>query len=240
MILFIKHIDIEGPDTLDTFFKDKGFSTQTIEFQNGDRLPDDFDTMDAVISLGGPMSVYDEDKYPFLKDEDQFIRQIISKEIPFIGICLGSQLLAKACGAKVNKSPTKEIGFLPVKLVDDALFKGIGETISAFHWHEDMFELPSGAKLLASSQGCPHQAYKVGTSAYGLQFHIEVTEATIQKWINAYFSKNNPDHAQQEINIIEDYRSKKDQFHNVADMICNNFLKTINNYRYDQNSSSTN
>ena len=129
MVLFIKHIDIEGPDTLDVYFKKKGFQTQTIELQRGDCLPDDLSRVDAVISLGGPMNVYEEEKYPFLKSEDKFIKRVVSEEIPFIGICLGSQLLAKACGAKIRKSPEKEIGFLPVRVKKDPLFEGLDKEL---------------------------------------------------------------------------------------------------------------
>lgn len=234
MILFIKHIGIEGPDTLDTYFKEKGFQTQIIELQHGDRLPGDLSAVDAVVSLGGPMNVYEEEKYPFLRIEDHFVKQVISKEIPFIGICLGSQILAKACGAKVNKSPEKEIGFYPIQVKEDVLFEGLDKKLDVFHWHEDMSELPSKAKLLASSQGCPHQAFRVGANAYGLQFHVEVTEPTIRKWIEAYFSSDNSAQMRQKQKIVEDYQLKKDQFHKIADVISGNFLKIIYYYKMEK------
>lgn len=219
---------------LDTYFKKQGFQTQIAELQHGDRLPDDLNGIDAVISLGGPMSVYEEERYPFLKIEDQFVKQIILKEIPFIGICLGSQILAKACGAKVNKSPEKEIGFYPIQVKEDSLFEGLNKELDVFHWHEDMSELPLKAKLLASSQGCPHQAFKVRSNAYGLQFHIEVTEPTIRKWIEAYFSSDDSAQIQQKQKIVEDYQLKKDQFHKIADTISGNFLKIIHNYKVEK------
>jgi GMP synthase-like glutamine amidotransferase len=234
VILFIKHIDIEGPDTLEAYFKEKKFRTQTIELQGGDRLPDDLGSMDAIISLGGPMNVYEEEKYPFLKDEDRFIKEIVSREIPFMGICLGSQLLAKACGAKVHKSPEKEIGFLPVEVTQDILFEGLDRGLNVFHWHEDMSELPYKAKLLASSRGCPHQAFKIGDNAYGLQFHIEVTEQTVQKWTEAYFSNDNAVEMKQKEKIMRDYRMNKDRFYKIANTISDNFLKVIHNHKIER------
>lgn len=227
MILFIKHIDIEGPDILEENFRDNGFDTVTVELQNGDTLPSDLEKLEAVVSLGGPMNVYEEDQHPFLKAEDAFIRRILDAGIPFMGICLGSQILAKACGAKVGKSPAKEIGFLPVTINDDPLFSGMDGQRNVFHWHEDMSELPSGAVLLASSEGCPHQAFKVGEKAYGLQFHIEVTEETVRKWIDKYFSEDNPGHMKQKGQILGDYRKQIVPFHQMADVIINNFIKII-------------
>lgn len=111
MILFIKHINIEGPETLGEFFKCRGHEIKMIELGADELLPDNLNNIKAVISLGGPMNVYEEDKCPFLKEEVQFIQKIVSEEVPFLGVCLGSQLLAKACGAKVEKSLQKEIDF---------------------------------------------------------------------------------------------------------------------------------
>ncbi|MCK5013899.1 MAG: type 1 glutamine amidotransferase [Candidatus Omnitrophica bacterium] len=231
MILFIKHIDIEGPETLKEFFEGQGLQTQTIELQNGDSLPEDIGNIEAIISLGGPINVYEEEKYPFLKDEHVFLKNVVTQEIPFLGICLGSQLLAKACEAKVNQSPEKEIGLFPVRFTDDGkkdpLFKGLEETIDVFQWHDDMSDLPSGAELLASSGGCPQQAFRIGSVAYGLQFHIEVIESTIRKWTETYFGEEDPFRAQQKRIMIEKYQQKEGLFRANADTIYNNFLKII-------------
>lgn len=224
----MKHIGIEGPDSLDVFFKKQGFATKTIELQDGDLLPERLDGIDAVIVLGGPMNVYEEDTFPFFVNENRFIRDIAEANIPFMGICLGSQLLAKACGAKVGRSPEKEIGMKPVTLTGggkaDPLFAGLQEKLNVFHWHEDMAQLPSGAVLLASSEGCPHQAFRVGRCAYGLQFHIEVTEPTVHQWIRAYFKEDKIKKGQL---VADQYRKQYDAFHALAEKICQNFLNII-------------
>jgi GMP synthase-like glutamine amidotransferase len=235
MIIFLKHIDIEGPDTFSRFFEDKGFDVKVIDLQDGGPLPKNFKSIEAIISLGGPMNVYEEDEHPFLKDEHVFLREIIARKVPFIGICLGSQLLAKACDAKVGKSPEKEIGFLPVQLTPegkrDPLFAGLNERMNLFHWHEDMSQLPPGATLLAFSQGCPHQAFKIGSNAYGLQFHIEVTGPTIKKWADEYFPSNDSFRMHQKRVMMDDYDNKKELFHQIADTVYNNFLQIISNHK---------
>ncbi len=132
------------------------------------------------------MNVYQEKEYPFLKKEDLFIRGVLREEVPFLGICLGSQLLAKACGAAVTKSPEKEIGWYDVQLTgegqEDDLFRGLGQTLSVLQWHGDTFAVPDGGILLATGRPCRNQAFKMGSCAYGLQFHPEVTADMVRAW----------------------------------------------------------
>ena len=127
MILIVKHIDIEGPGTLGDFLKAQGEKFSIIELGSGDQLPADLKAFKAVVVLGGPMNVDEEDRYPFLKPENIFIQKVLTAKIPYLGICLGSQLLAKAAGARVVKSPVKEIGWYKIKLTSegekDPLFK---------------------------------------------------------------------------------------------------------------------
>lgn len=233
MILFIKNIGIEGPETIGDFFQQKGFSVQTLDLQQGDRLPGGLDGLRAVVVLGGPMNVYEEEKYPFLRDEDVFIKKVVAAGMPFLGICLGGQLLAKACGAKVTKNPIRELGFSEIRLTmegkKDPLFKNVPERLTIYQWHEDTFAIPGTGHWLAKSPACAHQAFRVGTSAYGLQFHVEITEKSIRDWTNAYLSADNTTHQIIRQQMLASYGKLKESFHRNALVIYNNFLHIMEN-----------
>lgn len=191
-VLVIKHIDIEGPGTLGNFMEENNVPYQVVDAFIEDSYyveePGDFS---AVITLGGPMGVYDDEEvYPFLSWEDAFLKRAIREEVPVLGICLGAQLIARAAGAKITRAPAKEIGWFDVSLTEDGradpLFEGLPEKLLVFQWHGDTFEIPKGGKQLAKSEVCSNQALRVGTNAYGLQFHLEVTPPMINQWMDAY------------------------------------------------------
>ena len=196
MIVVLRHISIEGPGIIGDFFEKSEYLLKIIELDNGDKLPGDFKDIEAIITLGGSMNVYQEDRYPFLKDEDHFLKSAIGLKIPILGICLGAQLLAKAAGAKVAKSDHEEIGWYRVDLTKegrrDPLFYGLDRKPEVFQWHEDQFDIPEGSILLATSEGCTNQAFRVGENGYGMQFHIEVTPPMIESWIKEYLSGSDP------------------------------------------------
>ena len=151
----------------------------------GDQLPD-IDDISALIVLGGAMGANDEHRYPFLSDLKILIRRCVESGIPYLGVCLGGQMLAAALGAKVVSQRWEELGTLPVKLTEDGkkdpLFRDFSEEFITFQWHHDSFDIPTGGVLLASSAACPHQAFRIGCSAWGVQFHPEVTEQIIRDW----------------------------------------------------------
>ena len=152
---------------------------------SGDPLPEVRD-VSALIVLGGAMGANDDLRHPFLYDLKIFIRQVVSDGIPYLGICLGGQLLAAALGARVVSGRWEELGSLPVALTTegrgDVLFAGLSTEFGTFQWHHDSFDIPAGGLLLASSPVCPHQAFRIGASAWGTQFHPEVTEQIIRDW----------------------------------------------------------
>jgi len=232
MFLIIKHINIEGPGTLGDFLKVQGEPFRIVELGAGGNLPADPSAYKAVIVLGGPMNVDEEDKYPFLKPENEFIQKVLKEEIPYLGICLGSQLLAKAAGARVVRSPVKEIGWYQVQLTTegkkDPLFNGFKENEPVYQWHGDMFQIPANGRLLAKAQGCPHQALKVGTNAYGLQFHVEVTDRSIKEWCDEYISADLTGRMDHAASMMDDYRKYKKEFDAQAKRMYHNFLKIIN------------
>jgi len=139
---------------------------------------------DALIFLGGSMSANDD--LPAIHREIEYIRDAIRLRKPVLGVCLGAQLIAKAIRARVYPNTNKEIGWAPVMFTEaaqgDPLFYGVSGSEVVFHWHSETFELPGGGELLAASLACRHQAFRHGDRVYGLQFHLEVTPATITQW----------------------------------------------------------
>jgi len=185
-VLIVEHAETEGPGTLGEFLRDIEADIRTVRVFKGDPLPDDIGSFDALVSMGGPMNVYEEGKYPFLREETEFLRRVINANIPTLGICLGAQLIAKACYAPVIKASHKEVGWRSVSLTDagskDILFEGIPGTMQVFQWHEDTFDIPYGGKLIVTSGACPNQAFRY-RNAYALQFHIEVTRSMLLDWL---------------------------------------------------------
>jgi GMP synthase-like glutamine amidotransferase len=140
----------------------------------------------ALLVLGGAMGANDDSRYPFLSNLKILIRSCVESGIPYLGVCLGGQLLAAALGAKVVSHRWEELGTLSVKLngagKNDPLFRGFPEEFTTFQWHHDSFDIPEDGELLASSAACPNQAFRIGGNAWGLQFHPEVTEPIIRDW----------------------------------------------------------
>lgn len=188
--LVLQHIECEDLGTIGPAMNRRGLGYRYVRLFDGETVPQDIKDFSGLIILGGPMNVYEEDKYPYLKDEDIFIKKAIERGIPALGICLGSQLIAKASNGKVRKGAKKEIGWHELNLTPDGRkegsFKDFPESLTVFQWHGDTFDIPQGATHIASSALFPNQAYRIGNNVYGLQFHLEVTEAMIRNWISEY------------------------------------------------------
>jgi GMP synthase-like glutamine amidotransferase len=187
--LIIKHVEIEGPGLIEDYLKQEKILYQILNLTPSLHFPK-LDDLTHIVILGGPMNVYEVDRYPFLREEDLFIKEAIQRGKSILGICLGAQLIAKALGGKVFKAPVKEIGWYDVSLTRigsiDPLFSNLPKTFSVFQWHEDTFEIPHSAILIATSFFVPYQAFRYGDKAYGLQFHLEVTQEMIHQWMETY------------------------------------------------------
>lgn len=229
MILVLKHIDIEGPGTLGVFLEQAGKELKILDVGRRVQIPASLEGVEAVISLGGPMNVDEEARYTFLRPEDDLIKKVLVQEMPFLGLCLGGQLLAKAGGGTVVEALQKEIGFFAVTLTAagqaDPLFADVPPTFPVFQWHEDMFQLPQRAMLLASSAACPHQAFRLGQKAYALQFHVEVTDVDIKAWTAAYVK--GPEACPLLEKMLADYQAVQANYQAVAQNIFKNFLTLL-------------
>lgn len=188
--LILRHVDVEGPGRIASALAEAGISSEVVATGRGEALPDDLTPFSALVVMGGPMGVYEEDTHPFLREERRLIREALAKEIPTLGVCLGSQLLAAALGAEVRPSGGWELGFHDVRLREgaarDPLFREVPATFAPLHWHGDVFDLPEGAISLASSQQTEHQAFRYGDFAWGLLFHLEATAEHVRAMANAF------------------------------------------------------
>lgn len=183
---YLQHVPFEDLGSIEPWLMTQGHRiSATALYAN--QTPPNVEDFDWLIVMGGPMGVYDTHEYPWLNAEKEFIRAAINNGRIVLGICLGAQLIADVCGAKVHRNAFREIGWHPLRpnldLRDDPLTARFPDEMAVFHWHGDTFDLPEKARLLASSDACRNQGFALGDRVIGLQFHLETTEASAQALI---------------------------------------------------------
>ena len=229
--LILQHINIEHPGIFLKFMREDNIKMDTIELDENEKIPN-LDPYDAMIVMGGPMDTWQEETFPWLKTEKEAIHKFVSvNRKPYLGLCLGAQLLSEAIGGKVRKMKTPEIGVLKVSLKDNkSLFKGLNKEIKVLQWHSyEAYDLPSNANILASSAECNVQAFSFN-NAFGLQFHVEQTNETVPQWACVPEYKSALENTLGQ-NALEKFKKDVEEnlsiFNNSAKIIYNNFKNII-------------
>lgn len=188
--LILQHTAQERSGFLATIFQEQGWHQEILPLFDGTGLPASSKGFDLIVSLGGPMSANQEKAYPFLKKERAFLHQALKLGQPVLGICLGAQLMAKSLGSRVYPGPYKEIGWYWLDQTPagraDPLFSRLDPYFLVFQWHGETFDLPSGTVCLAGNTAYPHQAFRFGPRAYGIQFHLELDLDLLKSWVSAW------------------------------------------------------
>lgn len=188
-VVALRHIAFEDAGTIASLLARRGAMIDYLDAGVDDLLSIEAAAPDLLIVLGGPIGVYETDRFPFLLDEIRLIEQRLASGRPMLGICLGAQLIARAAGCRVFPGPEKEIGFGPVELTVDGMASPLSaleqSRFNVLHWHGDTFDLPSGATRLASTGITQNQAFALGSEVLALQFHIETEPAKFERWLIA-------------------------------------------------------
>ncbi len=189
--LVVQHVEPEGPYAIGEALVAAGVDVVPWRTYTGEPLPRQLDELDGVVVMGGPMSATSDDGFPTRTDELALLADAVDVGLPVLGVCLGAQLLALAGGGRVMAGrPGPEVGWAPVRFdagaADDALFSAVPAELTVLHWHGDTYDLPPGAVRLASSASYPQQAFRLGRSAWGLQFHVEVDDSAVDAFVAAF------------------------------------------------------
>lgn len=219
-VLIVQNTRIEGSGYLGELLKNDGFNITSVSAKH-EKLPNkDFS---LVVVLGAPESANDD--LPYLREEQQLIKNYVEKNTPVLGICLGSQLIAKTFGGVVYSGPKKEIGFYNDLTIsnDSGFFSGFKSPFTVFHWHGDTFDLPEGAIKLASSEHYQNQAFRY-KSAVGLQFHLEVNKEMVNLWLD------NTEEKLQKIPYIDPKKIRSDIDENIS-TVKSNMKNFYNNFK---------
>ena len=233
-ILVLQHEPVEHPGIFRDFLAEDGHEYVAVELDHGEKIPE-LDEFDALWVLGGPMDVWETQKYPWLVTEKAVIRDaVFERGMPFLGLCLGNQLLAEALGGSVGLSKTPEIGILEIELTENGargvFFDGLPEKIPCLQWHSaEITVLPEGAQVLATSPDCVVQAMKWGPRAYSVQFHLEIEPDTVRSWANipAYKSALEAALGPESATVLEnEAQLRMREINDAAERVYMNWLQT--------------
>lgn len=187
--LVLQHLRIEPTAIIGKIIEEAGHHIELVRMDRDESVPQSLSGFDGVVVMGGPMSANDT-HLSFVTDEIELLKEAIKIDLPVLGLCLGAQLLARAAGAEIVTSPIRELGWYPLQRTrdsaDDPIFQALDDDgLMVFQWHGETFTLPDSATLVATHTDVPQQAFRIGSSQYGLQFHIEVDRPIIESWIEA-------------------------------------------------------
>ncbi len=234
-LLVFQHIDCEHPGSLRQFLADGGIEWQAVNLHRGDAIPD-FDAYDALWVMGGPMDVWDIEDCPWLVPEKAAIREWVGgRKKPYLGLCLGHQLLADAMGGTCGPQRPAEIGIMEVALTDegraDALFQSMPAVQPCLQWHSvRVAQEPDNTTILASSVDCRVQAMRVGDNAWSMQYHVEVEPDTVSNWgaVPAYHQALVNALGEEGISVMQKAADENmEGFTRCAETICKNFINAV-------------
>ena len=237
-IIVLQHINIEDPGYIKDLMIKDGVNLTTIELDEGEKIPNDLNKFDAMFCMGGPMDTYMEDQYPWLIDEKKKIKEfVVTLKKPYLGFCLGCQLLGEAVGGNVVKSNPSEIGIMDVNFSaeknNDSLFSSFPNKIKSLQWHSyevDNLQSNKDVVILASSPVTKYQIFKYQNHAYGIQFHIEIKDTTVNEWgcVPEYKSALEKQLGEGALEKFDkEAKSNMSQMNNYSEILYTNFKKII-------------
>ena len=237
-VIVLQHIKIEDPGYIKDLMLNDGVNLTTIELDEGEKIPNDLNKFDAMFCMGGPMDTYMENKYPWLIEEKKKIKNfVVDLQKPYLGFCLGCQLLGEAVGGKVVKSNPAEIGMMDInfsnKKNNDSLFSSFPNKIKSLQWHSyevNNLESNKDVTILASSPITKYQIFKYQNHAYGIQFHIEIKDTTVNEWgcVPEYKSALEKQLGEGALKKFDkEAKSNMSQMNNYSEILYTNFKKII-------------
>ena len=233
--MVLQHISCEPPGVFSEVMREHGVEALPVELDENEPLPD-WGDFDAVLAMGGPMGAEDDAEHPWLTAEKELVRETVEAGRPFLGVCLGVQLLASALGAPVRTMDAPELGLLPVELTPEGrahpLFAGVEDSFPSLQWHGDTFELPQGAIRLASSPVAANQAFQAGERGFGIQFHVEITPELAREWAKvpeykAYLAEALDE--ERAAAFLAEIETRAEELHPTARRLFENWLKLAGN-----------
>jgi len=239
-VIVLQHIKIEDPGYIKDLMLNDGVNLTTIELDEGEKIPNDLNKFDAMFCMGGPMDTWMEKEYPWLVDEKKKIKEfVVTLKKPYLGFCLGCQLLGEAVGGNVVKSNPSEIGIMDVNFSveknNDNLFSSFPNKIKSLQWHSyevDNLQSNKDVVILASSPITKYQIFKYQNHAYGIQFHIEIKDTTVNEWgcVPEYKSALEKQLGEGALEKFDkEAKSKMSQMNNYSQILYTNFKKLLNN-----------